>query len=452
MKSSLLAWAAGALCAAATVAAQNPLEPPNGKMYFGAWYDRLQNDTPVAINSRLGYKPLSFFQSDINLTSTLQLPTEFDQQVDATGTDAILYLTVYPIQGFDVVTDSAVADLAKEVKSLCDKGRRVFIRYASEMNGAWFAYGQQPTKFLKSWKQVVDTIRTAIGAAHRSMVAFVWAPNSSNGYPFATLEFSITKNSSDFPLLDTAKNGNLSQADPYSPYYPGDDYVDWVGFSAYHYGAEYPWEQNVLPLPGQIEAMVKGQRPWGTGYNIYDMFCGDGKTGRLSPKSTAGGKPFMITETGATYHLAIKGQTTPPPPGPGRAAIKQAWWRQFMNQTFIRTFPKIKATCTFEFQKFEETTWRDFTTLGPYQGTFDVFTNKPSTEDAPVLQSFKDDLPNFADMIVWANKSDLIKPNSTGNGSDSKPATGGAVNSVGFGGMAGAVVAAAVGGAVFGLL
>ncbi|KAF6252608.1 hypothetical protein COO60DRAFT_1643919 [Scenedesmus sp. NREL 46B-D3] len=47
--------------------------------------------------------------------------------------------------------------------------------------------------------------------------------------------------------------------DPYTPYYPGeplqgyltriegDEWVDWVGLSVYHFGARYPWGANSLP-------------------------------------------------------------------------------------------------------------------------------------------------------------------------------------------------------------
>jgi beta-mannanase len=60
-------------------------------------------------------------------------------------------------------------------------GREVFIRYAPEMNGNWFAYGQQPEKFVTHWRRVVTFIKNGLGS-NSSHVAFIWAPNSANGY------------------------------------------------------------------------------------------------------------------------------------------------------------------------------------------------------------------------------------------------------------------------------
>ncbi|KAJ3049910.1 hypothetical protein HK097_009102 [Rhizophlyctis rosea] len=405
------------LATAASVLAQVPLEPPNGKILFGPWYDRLHGDTPSLITQRLGHAP-SMFQSDINMTDTLQMPTEFIRQVDDTHTDTILYLTVYPIMGFDAVNDNAIRDLAGVVADQTKKGRRVFMRYASEMNGGWFRYGQQPTKFLASWKKVTDIVRAAVTDKH--LFAVVWAPNASNGYPFAGGEYSVHNTSADWSILDTNGDGLLTaDDDPYSPYYPGDDYVDWVGFSAYHYGSVWPWEQNVLPVPGQIEFMLTGTGKWGN-FSMYHMFCEDGSGGGVQPPVSNGGKPFMITETGGTYHMYINGKTGPAPDGVGRVALKQAWWKQFLNKTFIAKFPKYKAISTFEFQKYEETTLRDFTTLGPHNGTYDPFTTK-SDQDQPVLEAFKKDVATY-DFIIWANVSGQTGGNA-GGGGDSKTGT-----------------------------
>ena len=42
--------------------------------------------------------------------------------------------------------------------------------------GGWFRYGQQPTKFLESWKKVTDIVRAAVTDKH--LLALVWAPNA----------------------------------------------------------------------------------------------------------------------------------------------------------------------------------------------------------------------------------------------------------------------------------
>jgi hypothetical protein len=136
--------------------------------------------------------------------------------------------------------------------------------------------------------------------------------------------------------MDTNRNGILDEGDePYAPFYPGDEYVDWVGTSVYHYGSQWPWLDNVLPRPGQfVEFMNSGR--------FYDIYA------------IQRNKPLMIAESGATFHIDR-------PVGDGELPIKQAWWRQYItNATFLRTYPKVKLISLFEFQKIEELTLRDF--------------------------------------------------------------------------------------------
>ncbi|KAJ3245436.1 hypothetical protein HK104_007956, partial [Borealophlyctis nickersoniae] len=245
----------------------------------GAWYDRLLGDTPAAINARVAYKPLALFQSDINITDTLQLPTQFVEQVAATNTDTILFLTVFPIEGWDVMTDAAVEQLVKVIADLTNGGRRVFLRYASEMNGYWFKYGQQPTKFLASWKKVIPMIRNAAKADN---LAIIWGPNSGENYPWNIDR--LVKGSVDFNILDTNGDGAVTTADdPYSPYYPGDDLVDWVGMSLYWYGPVWPWVNNTIPIADKIVQHLTGQHPEGMRYpSVYSMFSGDGSAGAVT--------------------------------------------------------------------------------------------------------------------------------------------------------------------------
>ena len=104
------------LLAISKVEALAPLEPPQGSLYFGPWYERLAGDTPTAINSRLEFN-VSFFHSDFNLTDDCQ-PLEiskFLNQVYATHTNAIVYMTIYPMLGFAAVTEGALQMLTLKV-------------------------------------------------------------------------------------------------------------------------------------------------------------------------------------------------------------------------------------------------------------------------------------------------------------------------------------------------
>ncbi|KAI8897269.1 glycoside hydrolase superfamily, partial [Globomyces pollinis-pini] len=343
-------------------------DPSVTGVYLGSWWCRLYGggDTPLRTNNRVGVRPFSLWQGDFNISSTVQSAdlNQIIEQIEETKTDALAMLTIYPVDGMDAVSDAALNDLASRLAKFAGTGRRIMIRYGSEMNGCWFKYGQQPAKFVTHYRKVVDTIRTAAGK-YSDNIAFVWGPNSANGYPFQC-EVNYGVNDT---LLDTNGNGRLDNLDdPYTPYYPGDDYVDWVGLSLYHYGDTYPWVQNLMPAPGKAEAIMTGQRPFGH-FNFYEMFSGSGAGGQPQPKSK-GGKPFIITETGAPTHLWVKEPNKPGyvPDGTDpdtRARIKQAWWRQMINADFLAKFPKVRAIQFFEYIKPEETSFRDFTMMGP---------------------------------------------------------------------------------------
>ena len=87
-------------------------------------------------------------------------------------------------------------------------------------------YGIQPTGYKRLWSRM----HTIIKAVAPDTV-LVWAPNTGYGYPFG-MSLSHAKLSADRLALDTNGDGKLSSKDdPYAPYYPGDDLVDWIGNS-----------------------------------------------------------------------------------------------------------------------------------------------------------------------------------------------------------------------------
>jgi hypothetical protein len=65
----------------------------------------------------------------------------------------------------------------------------------------------------------------------------------------------------DCALLDTNKDGSLSMMDDmFMPYYPGDDVVDWVGMSIFHFGQGSSMGPNQLARPLKFAQKV---RCWG---------------------------------------------------------------------------------------------------------------------------------------------------------------------------------------------
>jgi len=85
----------------------------------------------------------------------------------------------------------------------------ILLRFGHEMNDPyrypWGPHLNAPEDYIKAWKYVVDRFR-AIGAEN---VLWVWSPHPAHGNFYS--------------------------------YYPGDEYVDWIGSSALNYGKVAPW-------------------------------------------------------------------------------------------------------------------------------------------------------------------------------------------------------------------
>jgi mannan endo-1,4-beta-mannosidase len=105
--------------------------------------------------------------------------------------------------------------------------RRVYIRLAHEMNGTWYAWsettgknwqtgqprpgnGNSPGSYVAMWRHVFAIFRAkGLDASH---VQWIWCVN----------------------------NADMKGSQPAEHYYPGDDYVDWVGIDGYNKNKQSP--------------------------------------------------------------------------------------------------------------------------------------------------------------------------------------------------------------------
>ncbi len=109
-------------------------------------------------------------------------------------------------------SDAVIKAAARNLASL---GKPVFLRWAWEMNGNWYPWGgpnndNNAQGYVTCWRRL-HKIFAAQGAHN---VAWVWSINWNNRPP--------------------------STANRFQAYYPGDDYVDWVGISGYDLNHESP--------------------------------------------------------------------------------------------------------------------------------------------------------------------------------------------------------------------
>lgn len=213
---------------------------------------------------------------------------EAAKQIKADG--HIMLLTLEPMNGLAGVTPEASAALAKDLADFNSQGVPVIVRFAHEMNGSWYPWGQQPAQYIAAFRTLADAVhRDAPGSA------MMWAPNYGGGYPFAGGQFEAKPGTPERAALDTDGDGTLSMADDsYAPYYPGDDAVDWVGMSLYHWGATYPWGENELPEPNKFADQLTGNY---SGANGDDTLLSD----FYAVYGQQHAKPVAIPETAALF-------------------------------------------------------------------------------------------------------------------------------------------------------
>ncbi|HEX7225884.1 MAG TPA: glycosyl hydrolase [Candidatus Limnocylindria bacterium] len=323
--------------AAAPSASARPipsLVPPDGRAWLGMNLD-WGTDTIAAVTDRLGTTPevwVQFVRFPLDETGLGHLDGFFAQVAAVGGTGLV---TLEPHDGLDAVTEEAAAWLAAVLAAAWEeRGVPTLVRFAHEMNGSWYPWGQQPEAYVAAFRLVAEAIHAGAPAS-----AMVWAPNDGAGYPFTGGAFGAADGSPDAAALDTDGDGTLGRTDdPYAPYWPGDDAVDWVGTSSYFWGAAYPWGENEIASEGRFAAQLTGQP---TGAHDDEVAVPD----FYAIYAEGHDKPMAITETAALYD--------PSGAGPTEAEVKTAWFTQVFSEATRTSFPRIGLVSWFEWRKEE---------------------------------------------------------------------------------------------------
>jgi cellulose synthase (UDP-forming) len=168
------------------------------------------------------------------------------------------------------VYDEYIRTWAKAAK---DYKKPFFLRFAHEMNGNWYPWANDPESYKRMWIHVHD-IFAQVGATN---VIWVWSPNNTN---------------------------QLGETTGVMNYYPGDQYVDWTGYSAFNWGnGGYKTEWHTFNF---------------VSYAIYN---------ELSNLN----KPIMVSETSSV----------------SQGGDKTGWFYQTLG-TYIPQMPNIKAVIIFD--------------------------------------------------------------------------------------------------------
>jgi len=184
----LLAWVPAAPVCAVGLA---PFEPVAG-CYIGAYIemDPVAKDDIATFERLTGKKHASYFRY---VGYGQPFPFQWAEKLKAAR--AMPHIAWEPNSGLDPVQDDQY--LRGWAQACAHYEQPIFLRFASEMNGDWEAWSGNPELYVRKWRMVYDVIRRIA-----PNVIMVWCP-------FATPKSTI-------PL-----------------YYPGDEYVDWVGINVY---------------------------------------------------------------------------------------------------------------------------------------------------------------------------------------------------------------------------
>lgn len=301
-------------------------------------------------SERLGRAPavaVTFADFPLSAAGSQNLRGAADQLRPSGG---VLLLTLEPVGGLQTVSRTSAKVLADQLSSVNDTGVPVVVRFAHEMNGSWYPWSQRPQAYIEAFRTLAAAIHDAAPGT-----GMMWAPNYGGGYPFTGGRFEAKPDGTGFASLDTNHDGVLTEADdPYAPYYPGDDAVDWVGMSLYHWGSAHPWGENEVPEPGKFAAQLTGE---------YDGLGGDDSAVPDFYETYAVGheKPLAIPETAALFIHRDGGSRD--------IEVKRTWWRQVLSEQTLDRFPRLHMVNWFEWNKQEnevslKVDWRVTSTIG----------------------------------------------------------------------------------------
>lgn len=165
-----------------------------------------QPNSPGSYNQLDDFARLAGFSPRIvSYYSTFRQPfaIQFAQQAAARGAAVLVQWQPRGTTSAAVAAgtdDAYIRQFAKDVRS---SERQVIISYGQEMNGNWYPWGEDsdtPANFIAAWKHIVSIF----GEEGARNVTWLWDPNIA--YPGG-------------PQL--------------KDWYPGDEYVDWVGLDGY---------------------------------------------------------------------------------------------------------------------------------------------------------------------------------------------------------------------------
>ncbi|KAI9140072.1 glycoside hydrolase superfamily [Paraphysoderma sedebokerense] len=333
-------------------------------VYYGV-HVQWSSDAYKSYVERLGRTP-AVFSGGVEISSTIQDTdviaagryvknvAQYFTESDGSVSNVIpsLFMTVLPMQGLNSVTDASIEKLARACETLARLGTPVLLRYGPDMNGNWFPWSSQPEAFVSAFQKFYTIIKSISPST-----SIIWAP------------------------AIYSPGSNMA----YSQYYPGDDYVDWVGLAFYHTGNVYP-PINSKAASTKLEDGLTGrfsppaQTDNNTNSNARNVNT-DPLLNFYQTFSADKNKPFVLSDTGVPYYPTLAKDSATP--NLSELELKQSWWQQVYNQSTFQKFPNLKLIMWSDMTRDES-----FGALGDYRTV--------NSDNLKVRESFKRDLFTLA--------------------------------------------------------
>jgi hypothetical protein len=209
----------------------------------------------------------------------------------ATGQSPIVTWEPYNQSLWDIAAGNYDPYLRRSAQIAGSWGGELAIRFAHEMNGNWYPWTGSPSAYVAAWRHIVTVFREA-GATN---VRWLWSPNVD-------------------------RTGSM----PFPAYFPGDEWVDYVGLDGYNWGA------------------TRGNQ-WSSLKKVF--------ASSYATITQLSAKPLIITETSSSE---IGGD-------------KAAWIRNGFMKTIPQDFPRVIGVVWFNASKEDD--WR----IASSQGALDAY-------------------------------------------------------------------------------
>jgi hypothetical protein len=222
--------------------------------YIGANVEREDNARDPARFNELTRRHAMFF---MYRKYGVAFPKEYAQQLRDLG--AGLQIAFEPTHLDEVQDDDYLRQFATDAYA---SGIPIFLRFASEMNGDWVRYGQDPVAYKDKFRMVARVVREIA-----PNVAMVWCPSAS---PEAKI----------------------------AQYYPGADAVDWVGVNFYSVLYNDADRARVAEWQHPIDAIDYVYRTYA---RTHPMMVGEWAATHRSVLDSANRPDFARTRIGQFY-------------------------------------------------------------------------------------------------------------------------------------------------------